>query len=555
MSSNHTSKSFVQMTVLDLTRPLSTASVPDCRLLASIAILLLFRGGYYELPTLVVSLLLSGIALFVHLKRISNKAYLAALFPIGLLLLSLISAGLCGYGSYSLVKVAPYAAISAASLCAAQIENGSKEQFINLLSLVGLASSALAIIFYFVFPTAFGFVSSGRLQAFFQYANTAAVWFAVAAILLLLGGGKKALSAIVPTIALLLTKSVSVICLFCLALLYLLATSSLSKRKKALSLLAALLVGFVAVVFIGPSRMTEACQTFVERIIQWYDGLRLLLRAPLLGIGPGTWRHEYQRIQSAQYTARVIHNGFLQVGLETGLIGFLLFVIWAIRGLGGLAKCASSDRNARAMFAVALLLAIHMFVDVDFAFGAVDLLLGTFLTFGCSRRSQENQPESTSRLGQFSAGFCAIACTGVCLVSCMRILPRSNAPVGLFAADPELRYGYANELCENQEFAAAIDFIEGTDDSNTTDLLVLEAGAQYCLGNQGRGEELLLDLLSEEPMNTKLFDLAYRYFQRYGVSEAGASRFRDLELQANMRLSQYPAVLLTNQEFMRYEIG
>lgn len=524
-------------------------------LVFSVALLLLLQGGYYELPSLAVASFISGAAIYACRHKAHFAIPTFVLAPIEILALALVSAFLSGYGSYSLVKAAPYVAISAASLCAVQIRDDSKSKFVNLLCLLGLVSSALAIIFYVAFPAAFGFVSNGRLQAFFQYANTAAVWFAVATILLLAGGGKKALTAIVPAIALLLTKSVSVICLFCLVLLYLLFSSPLPKRKKVLFASIALLAGCIVLFVLGPSRISEASQTFIERAIQWHDGLKSLVGSPLFGIGPGAWRYEYLHVQSALYTARVIHNGYLQVGLDAGILTLLLFCVWIVRGLIGLARTASSNQEARFVFCAAMLLALHLFLDIDLAFGVIDLLLGVLMTFGVAQGSHWKQSKLHKRLFGLSAGLFALACASLCLIAFVRMLPQTNPPSGIFSTDPELRCNYANELCENEEFEPAIAFIEEKTIANTTDLLVLEAGARYCLGNRDGGEKLLLELVSAEPFNFKLYDLSSLYFRRYGVSDSGASRFEELEREANARLSQYPAALLANQEYLSYEVG
>ena len=78
------------------------------------------------------------------------------------------------------------------------------------------------------------------------------------------------------------------------------------------------------------------------RVAMAKDGLRMFWRKPLLGWGFGTFPTVYPQFRSF-YTnlfVNAVHNDYVQVLTETGLIGFLI-VIWFIvsvyrNGLRGL---------------------------------------------------------------------------------------------------------------------------------------------------------------------------------------------------------------------------
>lgn len=107
-------------------------------LVFSVALLLLLQGGYYELPSLTVASFISGAAIYACRHKAHFAIPTFVLAPIEILALALVSAFLSGYGSYSLVKAAPYVAISAASLCAVQIREGPRTKSRTMRSGIGV---------------------------------------------------------------------------------------------------------------------------------------------------------------------------------------------------------------------------------------------------------------------------------------------------------------------------------------------------------------------------------------------------------------------------------
>ncbi|MGI5963770.1 MAG: O-antigen ligase family protein [Lawsonibacter sp.] len=83
-----------------------------------------------------------------------------------------------------------------------------------------------------------------------------------------------------------------------------------------------LLPGFVA------NRMQGffANENAIQRTVFFQDGLKLFLRSPIFGLGMGAFENSYTSVQSFNYTTKYVHNHYIQVLLETGLIGFFFFV-------------------------------------------------------------------------------------------------------------------------------------------------------------------------------------------------------------------------------------
>ena len=114
--------------------------------------------------------------------------------------------------------------------------------------------------------------------------------------------------------------------------------------------------------------------TLAWRFIYWYDGLMLFFKNPM-GIGAYKWQELEYSVQTAGYSVKYLHNGFLQMALDGGFFALFGFLILITTGLFSLMK-----KYALYMAAV-LFIAVHGAVDIDFAYGAIFLALGIFLSF------------------------------------------------------------------------------------------------------------------------------------------------------------------------------
>ena len=58
-----------------------------------------------------------------------------------------------------------------------------------------------------------------------------------------------------------------------------------------------------------------------ERIFWSKEALGLIKKRPLLGYGGGGWETVYRSNQTYNYTSTQVHNDWLQLGVETGVLG------------------------------------------------------------------------------------------------------------------------------------------------------------------------------------------------------------------------------------------
>lgn len=140
-----------------------------------------------------------------------------------------------------------------------------------------------------------------------------------------------------------------------------------------------LLPGFVANRLQG----LFANRSVMERLVFFEDGMKLFKKSPVVGLGLGALENGVKSVQSYYYEVKYIHNHYLQTLLDTGIIGFLLFV-------GILATCGVSIWRARrkegfspmisALGGALVFMAAHGGAEVDFSM--YSYLPIAFVTFG-----------------------------------------------------------------------------------------------------------------------------------------------------------------------------
>jgi hypothetical protein len=122
----------------------------------------------------------------------------------------------------------------------------------------------------------------------------------------------------------------------------------------------------------------------LERGTFYSDALKMIKDFPFLGAGGGGWSAMYEMYQNNPYTSRQAHNFILQYIIETGLVGFAVFILlfgWIIiRYLIKHGSGQSNDSVNTAFFAFMLGLTVHSIIDFDMSYVYLSALL--FLCLG-----------------------------------------------------------------------------------------------------------------------------------------------------------------------------
>lgn len=110
-------------------------------------------------------------------------------------------------------------------------------------------------------------------------------------------------------------------------------------------------------------------ETLGARSMFYKDAFILIREAPLLGRGGDTWRSLFTQIQTYPYIGNEVHSGYLDMLLDLGIVGLIifLFVIGAL-----LRQAALHDRTGLVPIGVLLL---HAAIDFDMSYGCYWLLL------------------------------------------------------------------------------------------------------------------------------------------------------------------------------------
>lgn len=117
------------------------------------------------------------------------------------------------------------------------------------------------------------------------------------------------------------------------------------------------------------------------RLVFYNDAVKMISDRPLLGWGGGGWRSGYYAYQSFNYISTVVHSHFLQVWVEVGTLGFILFVFLFIAlsySLWNIYRIRTTHTLAPETWTLgtaALALGIHSIIDFDLTFSSIALLL------------------------------------------------------------------------------------------------------------------------------------------------------------------------------------
>lgn len=555
---------------------------------ALLAMLLALQGGYYPAAMGIASIALAALSCARAIRDRARKPHapLIASAAFAICLLAWCAArpfldGIAGYETLA-AMARPALAIATAAYWL-QLSQAEKHSAIQLIAYEGVLFSVVALLMFARVLPYPGAVVDGRLQFTFQYANTAGTYFAVIACLAWTQGHAHTTKALIlpPLVCTLLTQSMGTFaviailgCAWALKRLKLtrMKRENASQTKTTTSMIAIAVLGVVALVvftaYIGASdRLNSALQTGIERIIQTMDGTRALASAPLIGIGPQQWRVMHPLVQSAQYTANVIHNSYLGFALSYGLIGTALAALCILALWNGTAR--TEEYQIPGTHAAAALLLLHALVDFDLAFGSIIMLLVLALLsnreLASTARTASSTPDQRAR-ARFLLPAALVIILLACGASALAFDVRENQILTdiqalgphtasqQVAADPFARRDQTvrtrlYQCCTTPEQCeAALELQRSAPITVSTPGLMAFARCLYIVDRAEDAELMLLNALQAQPYNVAAYTQAADLFERYDADEQTRQRYETLRARSMDHLAAWPSCLLGNQQ-------
>jgi O-antigen ligase/tetratricopeptide (TPR) repeat protein len=149
------------------------------------------------------------------------------------------------------------------------------------------------------------------------------------------------------------------------------------------------------------SDISHETSTAKERIILAKDSLKSFFAAPLIGHGGNAWEVIYPKFQTVPYQTKSIHNGYLDWLVSSGIIGLLAFFAVGIyifiliyRNL------ALTDQKIFyiSIFMSLSVIFLHSFIDFNFSYGTVWLLIIWLISMGTVQNSISNFPRESKAI-------------------------------------------------------------------------------------------------------------------------------------------------------------
>lgn len=113
------------------------------------------------------------------------------------------------------------------------------------------------------------------------------------------------------------------------------------------------------------------------RFIYYLDAVKSIIKKPLgYGIGSYVYLQKFQ--QTYNYNIRYVHNSFIQIAYDLGLIALVLFIILLIYLLLKMYKL--NIKNNRIYVLVIITLIMHSLLDFNFSFAEIMIILSYILS-------------------------------------------------------------------------------------------------------------------------------------------------------------------------------
>ena len=337
-------------------------------------------GLYYEFTAYLAQIFILAIILIKVLKTKKCKMY----FNLSSITLTIISVGYlftCIYAvdkGMAILGFLKFTIPLTFGLLLMQYKQEEVKDMMNLIPISGVIMVIVSILFKYIpfFPNVF-YLQNGRMMGFLQYANTFALLLLIG--IIYIGYSKQPKwKIIIYNIVLLfgiLISGCRTVQILTLLNYIIMIIKQKELRMYFIALVIIAIAGTIGYVLITGNLNTvgrylttsTSSRSLQERLLYYKDAIPLILRHPF-GLGYMGYSYIQPQIQTGIYQAAYVHNDFLQLALDIGIIPLVILIIAIIKSL--------ISKNKELSFKLILLtIVLHMLIDFDLQFMIIFLIL------------------------------------------------------------------------------------------------------------------------------------------------------------------------------------
>ena len=365
-------------------------------------------GTFYDFSVFLVTLIFSGILLGIFIKNKKLKIEINNMFLLSMVLFIFSTLGIFWAidKNDAIIGTLRMLSLVIFSILLMQCKKEEKEKILNVIPYSGLVMLILSIIIGFI-PALRNIVysESNRITGMFQYSNVFALYLLIGFIIItnkkkkeekvkeakeesvkteknkkenrekLLKKYSPIICGIILLIGILMTGSRTTFIITTIYIIYLCFRKENRYRKIYGITYAVILLLLGIYVLITKNIETIGriftismdSSTLLGRILYWKDGLNLLLEN-IFGYGYMGYSYKIYEIQTGMYYTKFVHNDYLQIALDIGIIPLVIFIIFLVKSL-------FSKNNSKLNKIILIAIIIHMFLEFDLQFMIIFYIL------------------------------------------------------------------------------------------------------------------------------------------------------------------------------------
>ncbi|WZL73634.1 O-antigen ligase family protein [Clostridiaceae bacterium 35-E11] len=126
-------------------------------------------------------------------------------------------------------------------------------------------------------------------------------------------------------------------------------------------------------------------ETVTERTVFYKDAFSIIKDYPIFGTGGGGWSTLYRAYQTYGYSSAQAHNYYMQLWIEVGTVGIIIFagilLAYIYHAFKTYRSCEepSAKANYATMFTVVMTILIHSAIDFDLTYASIGIIMWSII--------------------------------------------------------------------------------------------------------------------------------------------------------------------------------